>query len=118
MDKGGSIALQQLAFTECNIYACIFRQSICSKDKNTVWLVVQTHASHASNLPPWVVHSLSVSQSRGVAMESYRTNILILFEDGFWVAYIENSHANGDDYHVARHVFCPEPSNAELREFF
>ncbi|WP_413785160.1 DUF2992 family protein [Desulfovibrio sp.] len=51
-------------------------------------------------------------------MESYRTNICILFEDGFWVAYIENSHANGDDYHVARHVFCPEPSNAELREFF
>ncbi len=51
-------------------------------------------------------------------MESSRTNILVLFEDGFWVAYIENSDANGDDYRVARYVFGPEPSNAELREFF
>ena len=51
-------------------------------------------------------------------MESSRTSILVLFEDGFWVAYIENSNANGDDYRVARYVFGPEPSNAELREFF
>lgn len=50
-------------------------------------------------------------------MESYWSNIVVLFEDGFWVAYFETARQDGQEYRVARHVFGPEPSDAELRDF-
>lgn len=50
-------------------------------------------------------------------MESYWSSIFILFEDGLWVGYFETAKHNGTEYCAARHLFGPEPSDAELREF-
>jgi hypothetical protein len=51
-------------------------------------------------------------------MEHYWSNIIILYEDGLWVGYFETANHNGEGYRAARHVFGPEPSDAQLREFF
>ena len=40
----------------------------------------------------------------------------ILFEDPFWVAYVERTTAG--EYSVSRIVFGKEPGNAEVHEFF
>ena len=45
-------------------------------------------------------------------MQWDRTVSTICFDGQFWVALVE--HHRGADRVVARHVFGPEPSNAEL----
>lgn len=50
-------------------------------------------------------------------MESYWLRTLIVFEESFWVGYFEAAAESGEEYRVARHIFGPEPSEAEIREF-
>lgn len=48
-------------------------------------------------------------------MECITSCFRVLFEEQFWVGYSELRV--GEKYYVARHVFGPEPSGAEIAEF-
>ena len=65
---------------------------------------------NVSNLPSRVVHCLKSFQEGGVIMK-----LTIYFDGSFWCGLVEvedNGH-----YQAIRHVFGPEPKDADVWEF-
>ncbi|MCT4594143.1 MAG: YjdF family protein [Anaeromicrobium sp.] len=48
-------------------------------------------------------------------MNMVKSRFNVMFEKGFWVAYLEVFHK--DEYQVGRYVFGPEPTEPEVFEF-
>ena len=84
------------------------------RDKNTVWLVVQTHRliPVPVTFPPWGRPFLHYYRNRGIKM---KIKLTVFFEDAFWVGVFERTYDGR--YEVHKTVFGSEPKDYEIYEF-